>query len=91
VLGARNYLLAGDYLTGAAQQGDTDAQDLLVQIAPNVAQARFIDHIDRYGPRTTSLQAFSDDVFDYCALKGPNCQALLARRKKLENDNNMRA
>ena len=91
VLGPRNYLLAGDYLGGAAQQGDTDAQSLLVQIAPNVAQARFIDHIDRYGPRATSLQAFSDDVFDYCALKGPNCQSLLARRKKLENENNMRA
>jgi TPR repeat protein len=91
VLGQRNYLLAADYLTGAAEQGDTDAQDLLVTIAPNVAQARFIDHIDRYGPSTSSLQAFNNDVYDYCALKGPNCSALMARRNKLERENNMRA
>ena len=91
VLGQRNYLLAADYLTAAAEQGDTDSQDLLVTIAPNVAQARFIDHIDRYGPSTSSLQAFNNDVYDYCALKGPNCSALMARRNKLERENNMRA
>lgn len=88
---ARNYLQAADWLTRAAEQGEDQAQDLIIRIAPNIAQARFIDHIDRYGPDASSLQAFSNDVFDYCALRGPNCQALQARRNRMERDHNARA
>ena len=88
---SRNYLEAAKWLTLAAEQGHAEAQELLVTIAPNIAQARFIDHIDRFGPDASSLQSFSNDVFDYCALKGPNCSALLARRKAMENAHNARA
>lgn len=90
-VGARDYLQAADWLRRAAEQGNTGAQDLIVQIAPNIVQARFIDHIDRFGPDTTSLQSFSNDVYDYCALRGPNCSALLGRRNQLEREHNMRA
>lgn len=88
---SRDYLRAADWLTRAAERGSPEAQTLIVQITPNIAQARFIDHIDRYGPDTSSLQAFSNDVYDYCALRGPNCNALLARQNRLERDHNMRA
>lgn len=87
----RDYLRAADFLTRAAEQGNTEAQDLLIRIAPNIAQARFIDHIDRHGPDATNLQTFSNDVFDYCALRGPNCSALQARRSRMERDHNARA
>ncbi|HEY9144551.1 MAG TPA: hypothetical protein VIM90_11010, partial [Arenimonas sp.] len=88
---SRNYLEAARWLSLAAEQGHEEAQGLIVTIAPNIAQARFIDHVDRYGPDASSLQAFSNDVFDYCALKGPNCSALLKRRKQWENAHNARA
>ena len=89
--GGRDYLQAGDWLTRAAEQGHTAAQQLLIQIAPNVSQAMFIAHIDRYGPDTSSLQAFSNDVFDYCALRGPNCSTLQAQRRQMENAHNRNA
>jgi|GEM_PF-696478 len=87
----RNYLEAAQFLARAAERGDTAAQDTLVNIAPKVMEARFIEHIDRYGPSTTSLSDFFYDVNVYCIYGGPNCSAWRARYYKLQRENNMRA
>lgn len=88
---ARNYLEAAHFLGRAAERGDTAAQDVLANIVPNVMEARFVEHIDRYGPSTASLGDFMYDVNVYCIYRGPNCSAWRARYKKLERENNMRA
>lgn len=88
---SRDYLAAADWLTRSAEQGYEHAQDLIVLITPNIAQARFIDHIDRYGPDASSLQSFSFDVAQYCTLRGPNCTALRARENRWRRDHNARA
>lgn len=88
---SRDYLVAADWLTRSAEQGYEHAQDLIVRITPNIAQARYIDHIDRYGPDASSLQNFSYDVAVYCTLRGPNCTALRARENQWRRDHNARA
>lgn len=88
---SRDYLAAADWLTRSAEQGYEHAQDLIVLITPNIAQARYIDHIDRYGPDASSLQSFSFDVAQYCTLRGPNCTALRARENQWRRDHNARA
>lgn len=87
----RNYLQAAHWLTRAAEQGDTNAQTLLVQTAPNISQALFIDHIDRYGPDTSSFAMWAGDVAEYCTLRGPNCTQLRADLRRAEQANNLRA
>lgn len=88
---SRDYLMAADWLTRSAEQGYEAAQELIVHIGTNIAQARFIDHIDRYGPDASSLQSFSFDVAQYCTLRGPNCTALRARENQWRRDHNARA
>lgn len=88
---SRDYLAAADWLTRSAEQGYEAAQELIVLIGANIAQARFIDHIDRYGPDASSLQSFSFDVAQYCTLRGPNCTALRARENQWRRDHNARA
>lgn len=87
----RDYLAAGDWLTRAAEQGDERAQDLIVRIAENIVQARYIDDIDRYGPDTSSLSAFSTEVAIYCSLGGPNCSLWLGREHAWERAHNQAA
>jgi uncharacterized protein len=60
-------------------------------IAPDVMQARFVEHVDRYGPSTASLEEFFYDVNVYCTYRGPNCSAWRARYYTLQRENNMRA
>jgi len=87
----RDYLAAGDWLTRAAEQGDERAQDLIVRIAENIAQARYIDHIDRFGPDTSSLSAFSTDVAIYCTLRGSRCTEFRGQENRWRNAHNRAA
>lgn len=88
---AKDVIEAARWYTKAAEQGHEPSQRTLVQIGPNVTQAMFLDHIDRYGPDTTDLASFSYDVAAYCALNGRNCQALMVQRRQRENAHNRAA
>ncbi|MCH8488362.1 MAG: hypothetical protein LAT81_00350 [Oceanicaulis sp.] len=88
---SRDYLAAADWLTRSAEQDYEYAQDLIVRIAPNIAQARYVDHIDRFGPDRSSLQAFSYDVAVYCTFRGAQCSALRNQERSWRTSHNAAA
>lgn len=87
----RDYLAAADFLTRAGEQGEERAQELMITIAPNIAQAQYIDYIDRFGPDTSSLSAFSTDVAVYCTLRGPRCTEFRGQEHQWERAHNRAA
>ncbi|MCR6645292.1 MAG: sel1 repeat family protein [Terricaulis sp.] len=82
----RDRLEAGRWYGLAAEQGHEASQRTLNQIAPHIMEARFVDHIDRYGPDTTDVGTFHYDVSVYCIYSGPNCSAWRARAARFQRD-----
>jgi uncharacterized protein len=87
----RDRLEAGRWYGLAAQQGHEPSQRTLNEIAPNVMEAMFIDHIDRYGPDTTDFGTFHYDVQVYCIYRGPNCQTWQVRARQFRDERNAAA
>lgn len=87
----RDRLEAGRWYTLAAEQGHEASQRTLNQIAPHIMEARFVDHIDRYGPDTTDVGTFHYDVSVYCIYRGPNCSTWQARARQFQNARNRAA
>ncbi len=87
----RDRLEAARWYTLAANQGHEASQRTLNQIAPHIMEARFVDHIDRYGPDTTDVGTFHYDVSVYCIYRGPNCSTWQARAARFQRDWNSAA
>jgi len=87
----QNRLEAARWYGLAAAQGNEQAQRALNEYAPHIMEARFVDHIDRYGPDTTDVGTFHYDVSVYCIYRGPNCQTWRARAQQFQDRWNARA
>lgn len=87
----QNRLEAGRWYGLSAEQGNEQAQRTLNAIAPNLMEAQFVDHIDRFGPDMTDPGTFHFDVSVYCIYRGPNCQTWRARYQEFEGRWNRRA
>lgn len=88
---AQNRLEAARWYGLAAAQGNEQAQRALNEYAPHIMEARFVDHIDRYGPNTTDVHSFHYDVNVYCIYSGPNCSTWRRRAQEFQDAWNARA
>lgn len=87
----QNRLEAGRWYGLAAAQGNEQAQRALNDYAAHIMEARFVDHIDRYGPDTTDSGTFHYDVSVYCIYRGPNCSTWQARARQFQDARNREA
>lgn len=88
---AQNRLEASRWYGLAAAQGNEQAQRALNEYAPHIMEARFVDHIDRYGPSTADVHSFHYDVNVYCIYRGPNCSTWRRRAQEFQDAQNARA
>lgn len=87
----RNMVEAGRWYGLAAAQGHEPSQRQLNLLAPHIAQARFVEHVDRYGPSTADVHSFHYDVNVYCIYRGPNCSTWRRRAQEFQDAWNARA